>query len=155
MQVNVEHDRLKHCVRLNIAHVETTLSSWKCSSKKPNCWAAHAQRYFTPAALPRREDLKFGACRSMLSTTSWSTVWGWTLLMWTQRFLVENVHQKMSGKCSRYFTPAALPTREDLKFGACRSMLSTTSRSTVWGWALLMWTKLFLVENVPPKFQIV
>ena len=27
MQVNVEHDKLKHCVRLNIAHVDTTLSS--------------------------------------------------------------------------------------------------------------------------------
>ena len=27
MQVNVEHDKLKHCVRLNIAHVGTTLSS--------------------------------------------------------------------------------------------------------------------------------
>ena len=36
----------------------------------PNCLAANAQRYFTPAALPKREDLKFRACRSMLSTTS-------------------------------------------------------------------------------------
>jgi hypothetical protein len=86
------------------------------------------------------------------------TVLGWTLLMWTQLFLVGNVHQKyklFSGKCLRYFTPAALPKREDLKFRACRSMLSTTSWSTVGGWTLLMCTQLFLVENVPPKFQIV
>ena len=33
---------LRHCLeekRLNIAHVDTTLSSWTCSSKIPNCLA--------------------------------------------------------------------------------------------------------------------
>jgi hypothetical protein len=50
------------------------------------------------------------------------TVLGWTLLMWTQLFLVGNVHQKyklFSGKCLRYFTPAALPRREEAEHCSC------------------------------------
>ena len=62
-------------------------------------------------------------------------VWEADYVIRTQLFRCEKTASKkrklFSGKCSRYFTPSALPRREDPKFHARASVFNATSGRTV------------------------
>ena len=124
-------------------HQKTKLFSGKCS------------HYVTPAALPRREDSKFHARAWVVRMTIWSAV-KLIMLIRTQFSAVENVHQKnklFSGNCLRYFTPAALPRREDSKFHA----RAWVFRMTIWSsvkLTMLVRTQFLVVENVHQKTKL-
>ena len=70
MQVNVKHGKLKHCVRPNMLMRTQLFLVENVHQKTRICLVENALRYFTPAALPRREDLKSRVCRYMKRTAS-------------------------------------------------------------------------------------